>query len=74
MCTSSGQPATNWPVVKVADDVVGAILDRYQSHPRHRGVIERMSGGIVSGPAVVDFEMPPPANPRQKLSNTQRVL
>ena len=70
MCTSTGQAASNWPVVTVADDVVGVILDRYPSHPRHRGAIERTSGGIVSDSAGVDSEVPAPSNPRPEMNNT----
>jgi hypothetical protein len=53
-----GEVATHWPVILIADYTTTESLDDYQTHPRHRAVIEWMNSGVVSERAVVDYELP----------------
>jgi hypothetical protein len=53
-----GEVTTHWPVILVADYTTSESLHDYQTHPRHRAVVEWMNGGVVSERAVVDYELP----------------
>lgn len=47
----------HWPLVLIADFADEDSLDHYQSHARHRDVLDWLNGGVVSDRAVVDFEI-----------------
>jgi hypothetical protein len=53
-----GLVATHWPLVLVGDFEDIEALEAYQVHPRHLEVLEWMNQGVVTGRAVVDFELP----------------
>jgi hypothetical protein len=48
---------SHWPLVLVADFESLDALEAYQSHPRHREVIDWANDGVVSNRAVVDFDL-----------------
>ena len=52
-----GLVASHWPLVLVADYRDNAALEAYQAHPRHLEVLAWMNDGVVSGRAVVDYEI-----------------
>jgi hypothetical protein len=52
-----GLVTSHWPLVLVADFESLEVLEAYQSHPRHREVIDWANDGVVANRAVVDFEL-----------------
>ena len=52
-----GLVASHWPLVLIADFADAAALEAYQSHPRHREVLEWLNDGLVADRATVDFEV-----------------
>ena len=50
-----GVVASHWPLILVSDFESSDALDQYQTHPRHRAVVDWMNHGIVTDRVVVDY-------------------
>ena len=51
-----GDLPSHWEVVLISDYESREALDNYQSHPRHKEVVEWING-VAENRAVIDYEM-----------------